>query len=62
MSDIKDAIKTMIEKKPETVTISKEEYESLLDDQHKLECLEAAGVDNWQGYSDAMEMYREEDE
>jgi hypothetical protein len=65
MSDIKDAIKTMIGKQPEQpemVTISKEKYESLLDDQHKLECLEAAGVDNWQGYSDAMEMYREEDE
>jgi hypothetical protein len=44
-------------KENETVTISKKEYESLLDDSHKLECLENAGVDNWGGYSDAMEEY-----
>jgi len=38
------------------VTISKDEHESLLDDREMLNCLEAAGVDNWSGYSDAMEM------
>lgn len=46
----------------ETVTISKKEYDQLLDDAEKLECLEAAGVDNWPGYGDAMEMYNEGDE
>jgi hypothetical protein len=46
---------------PEMVTITKAEYESLLDDKHRLECLEAHGVDNWQGYDDAMEMYREDE-
>jgi predicted transcriptional regulator len=33
----------------------------LLDDQRKLEALEAAGVDNWCGYADAMEMLDEEE-
>jgi hypothetical protein len=49
-------------KEEEMVTISKAEYESLLDDRNKLECLDAMGVDNWQGYDDAMQMYREEEE
>ncbi len=40
----------------ETVTISKEEYESLLEDQKLLQCLQDAGVDNWEGYDYAMEM------
>jgi len=43
----------------ETVTISKKEYESLLEDSEKLSALEAAGVDNWEGYDDAMEMMQE---
>ncbi|MCA8865293.1 RecBCD nuclease inhibitor [Halomonas sp. SBBP1] len=41
--------------KPETVTISRGEYGQLLTDQAKLRALEAMGVDNWSGYSDAME-------
>ena len=40
---------------PETVTISRAEYDQLLADQAKLRALEAMGVDNWSGYSDAME-------
>ncbi|QHC50445.1 Heme peroxidase [Billgrantia tianxiuensis] len=39
---------------PETVTISKKEYEQLLADQVKLYALLDAGVDNWTGYDDAM--------
>ena len=38
-----------------TVTISKEEYESLLEDRRFLEALRAAGVDNWEGYEYAFE-------
>ena len=34
----------------ETVTISREEYDSLLEDAAELRRLEAAGVDNWEGY------------
>ena len=40
----------------ETITISKKEYESLLEDQKLLQCLQDAGVDNWEGYDYAMEM------
>lgn len=41
--------------KPETVTISRGEYDQLLADQAKLHALEAMGVDNWSGYSAAMD-------
>ena len=43
----------------ETITISKKEYESLLEDQKLLQCLQGAGVDNWSGYDYAMEMMKE---
>ena len=43
----------------ETVTISKKEYESVLEDSKKRTALENAGVDNWQGYDYAMELMRE---
>ena len=42
--------------KEDTVTISKEEYESLLEDSEKLSALEAAGVNNQEGYDSAMEL------
>lgn len=41
------------------VTISHVKYRQLLKAQAKLDCLEAAGVDNWCGYEDAMEYYSE---
>lgn len=44
----------------ETVTITKDEYQKLLESQRKLSCLESAGVDNWEGYEYAMDMYTEE--
>lgn len=38
--------------KPEqTVTISKADYEQLLRERYILRALEAAGVDNWEGYA-----------
>lgn len=43
--------------KEETVTISKSEYESLLDDAKWREAFEAVGVDNWEGASDAWKVY-----
>lgn len=46
----------------ETVTISKKEYESLLEDQWFLQCLQRAGVDNWNGYDYAVELSQEEAE
>lgn len=40
----------------ETVTISKAEYEKLLEAAEFLACLEGAGVDNWSGYDFAWEL------
>ncbi|SNY95524.1 hypothetical protein [Halomonas sp. hl-4] len=42
-------------KTPEEVTISRKEYDRLLEAKAKLIALEAAGVDNWSGYDDAMQ-------
>jgi hypothetical protein len=44
---------------PNMVTITLEEYERLMDVDELLSALDAAGVDNWEGYDDAMEIYRE---
>lgn len=43
----------------EMVTIPREEYESLLTRSRWLECLEAAGVDNWEGIDEALRINRE---
>jgi hypothetical protein len=43
----------------EMVTISKEEYDQLVDDSKTLAALQAAGVDNWNGYDYAMEILSE---
>ena len=45
-----------------TVTISSEEYKSLLEDRRFLRALEAAGVDNWEGYQYAFEDEDEDEE
>lgn len=39
-----------------TVTIPLSEYSELLVDRKWLRCLEAAGVDNWDGYDIAQDM------
>jgi len=39
------------------ITISRETYEILLDDSDFLACLQATGVDNWEGISEALELY-----
>ena len=44
----------------ETVTISKTEYESLVEDQKILDALRGAGVDNWIWYDEAMESLNED--
>jgi hypothetical protein len=46
----------------ETVTISKKEYESLKDAARWLQCLENAGVDNWEGNDYAYELWRENEQ
>lgn len=42
----------------DTVTISQEEYDRLKKDQCELECLKAAGVDNWEGCEYAYRRFR----
>jgi hypothetical protein len=41
------------------ISISEEEYEALLNDSILLNCLQMMGVDNWDGYDDAIEQYQE---
>lgn len=45
-----------------TWTLTHQEYQQLLRDQNRLNALEAAGVDNWEGYSNAMRARQEEDD
>jgi len=44
----------------ENITISKKEYDSLVEDSRFLDHLRGAGVDNWEGYDFAMESMRKE--
>lgn len=41
----------------EMVTITKAEYDRLVSSNEELYCLEIAGVDNWEGYSAAMQLF-----
>ena len=44
------------------IQIDTDKYNKLLAAQAKLECLEAAGVDNWDGYDIALEPLRKAEE
>ena len=46
----------------ETVTIRKLEYDRLIEDSEWLECLEAAGVDNWHGIEEAIRIRNESED
>lgn len=46
----------------ETVTISKTEYDQLIKDQLELEALYAGGVDNWEGYDEAIGTIQEDED
>ena len=41
------------------ISISEDEYDALLRDSILLNCLQTMGVDNWDGYDDAIEQYQE---
>lgn len=43
----------------ETVTITKSEYDSMMQDVKWMRCYEAAGVDNWEGIDHAIDIYNE---
>jgi len=45
-----------------SINISKEEYERLIDDSNLLTALQNAGVDNWDGYYEALKIYNGEEE
>lgn len=45
----------------DTVTLSKADYDAMQERLDFLSCLEAAGVDNWCGYSEAWKMLEEGD-
>lgn len=45
--------------KEDTVTISKEDYDKLLDERMWLIAIRDAGVDNWSGYEYAYDAYFE---
>lgn len=44
----------------EMITIPRKEYEQLIRDSKFLSCLESAGVDNWDGYDNAREIFNEQ--
>jgi hypothetical protein len=47
----------MIEKKEHgQVVLTRKEYDELLEDSKFLNALMSAGVDNWEGYEDALDM------
>jgi len=58
--EIADVLKQFIGNPDDYIIIKKSEYEDLLDDQLALNCLENAGVDNWEGYDEAMEEYHQQ--
>jgi hypothetical protein len=41
------------------IDINKKIYDELVKDQLKLRALEASGVDNWEGYDNAMDLLQE---
>lgn len=43
-----------------TITIPKVVLDELIEDSNFLQCLEACGVDNWEGYEHALDMLQEE--
>ena len=44
----------------ETITITKKEYLELVADSEFLNALRAAGVDNWEGYGEAVDILNAE--
>ena len=45
-----------------TITLTQGEYDELIRASEKLLCLEMAGVDNWEGYDDAIRELSGEEE
>lgn len=61
MSDVKRIV-VEVDKANDTVTMNMERYVELLESENFLSALEACGVDNWGGYSDARQMMQDNDD
>ena len=46
----------------DTIEITRKEYDQLVKDSEWLSCLEAAGVDNWEGWDEALSILHESEE
>lgn len=57
ISDKPEIEPTIIKEIEPTITITVSEHKRLLDRIYWLECLQSAGVDNWDGYDYAIELY-----
>lgn len=55
--EIADVLKQFIDNPEEYTIVKKSDYEDLLDVQLFLNCLESSGVDNWEGYDEALNEY-----
>lgn len=44
------------------VEVDDSEYDKLIEDQNFLRALEAAGVDNWGGYDNAVDIFEEDND
>ena len=51
---------TFKDKDKDKIVVWKRTYKQLVEDSRFLQCLEEAGVDNWDGYADAMDRMGEE--
>jgi len=54
---MKDTLNTNVNTEQNTITIDIDDYQSLMEDHNFLNALRAAGVDNWDGYDYAIEIY-----
>lgn len=52
----------MTHESKETVVITQERYDKLLKAEDMLNALHAAGVDNWEGFSEAYQYLRNDEE
>jgi hypothetical protein len=46
----------------DTITIPIEEYNQLVEDQRILDALHAGGVDNWEGYDEALSGFSDDED
>ncbi len=44
------------------ITVDRKMFEKIVEDSNFLDCLKACGVDNWEGYGLAVQMFNEQEE